>query len=98
MAVQSLRGTVKRTDITVLQSYRDLLSTRPSALSETECFIKLTTINKALAALSDDLFWSPQEIQNKFPATVNSATWTAENAKYVCDIAEEEAKENEPPA
>ncbi len=30
-------------------------------------------------------------------ATVSSATWTAENAKFQSDLAEKEAGENEPP-
>ncbi len=69
-AAQSLLGTVTRTDITVLQSYRDQLTTRLRELSENERFIKLTTMHKALAALSDDFGCFPQEINHMFLVTV----------------------------
>ena len=58
------------------------LSTRPNALSVNEWVIKLTTTNEALAALSQELRLSPQEIKNMFIATVNSVTWTTDNAKF----------------
>jgi hypothetical protein len=96
-AAQSLLGTVTRTDIQVLQNLRAQLHTRPNALSVNEWVIKLTTTNEALAALSQELRLSPQEIKNMFLATVNSATWTAENAKFQSDLAEKEAGENESP-
>ena len=97
-AAQSLLGTVTRTDITVLRSLRAQLSARPREVSENEWYIKLDTMNKSLAILADELFLSAQEIQNTFLATVHSTTWTAENAKYLSDLAEEEATENASPA
>ena len=56
--------------------------TRPNALSVNEWVVKLTTTNEALAALSQELRLSPQEIKNMFIATVNSVTWTTDNAKF----------------
>ena len=79
------------TCIPTMQNLRAELSTRPNALRVNEWVIKLTTTNEALAALSQELRLSPQEIKNMFIATVNSATWTAENAKFQSDLAEKEA-------
>ena len=65
-----------------MKNLRTQLSTRPNAFSGNAWVIKLTTTNEALAALSQELRLSPQEIKNMFIATVNSATWTAENANF----------------
>ena len=97
-AVKILLGTVTRTDIQVLQHLRAQPHPRPNALSVNEWFIKLTTTNATLAALSPELLLSPQEIKNMFLAMLNSTPWTAENTKFLSDLAEKEAGENEPPA
>jgi hypothetical protein len=97
-AVKILLGTVTRTDIQVLQHLRAQPHPRPNALSVNEWFIKLTTTNETLAALSPELLLSPQEIKNVFLASVNSTPWTAEHTKFLSDLAEKEAGENEPPA
>ena len=75
-------ATSEMTCIPTMQNLRAQLSTRPNALSVNEWVINLTTTNEVLAALSQELRLSPQEIKNMFIATVNSATWTAENANF----------------
>ncbi len=53
--------------------------------------LKTLPTNEMLAALSQDVRLSPQEIKNVVLATVNSTPWTTENAKFLSDLTEKEA-------